>query len=218
MVTIPVFDGASKADPKKFLRQFKRACMANGDRDEEAWLEMLPIHLDDEASWWYDAQSAEVKASRSSLTKELLNEFQEKESYQALLGALNLMRQRTNATGAATENVREFVTRLKEVRSRILRSLRKTSSTEGSTGLTPASSVVTVASIDALVLRTFVRGLIPSIQEIVSWKEPETLEAAVAWAQRKESNLANMAQPDTIIVPMASTSAHVNIAPTLVWV
>jgi len=46
----PVFDGANKADPEKKLRQFKRACMANGDRDELAWLEMLPIHLDDEAS------------------------------------------------------------------------------------------------------------------------------------------------------------------------
>jgi hypothetical protein len=51
MVMIPVFDGASKADPEKFLRQFKRACIANGDRHEQAWLEMLPIYLDDEASW-----------------------------------------------------------------------------------------------------------------------------------------------------------------------
>ena len=207
MVTIPVFDGASKADPEKFLRQFKRACMANGDRDEIAWLEMLPIHLDDEASWWYDAQSEEVKASWASLTKELLNEFQEKESYQALLGALNLMKQRTSANGAAAENVREFVTRLKEVRSRILRSLRKTSSTDGSTNLTPTSSAITVASIDALVLRTFIRGLIPPIQEIVSWKEPETLEAAISWAQRKESNLADMAQPDTITVSLPPTSS-----------
>ena len=94
MVTIPVFDGASKADPEKFLRQFKRACMANGDRDEAVWLEMLPIHLDDEAYWWYDAQPAEVKASWLSLTKELLNEFQEKESYHALLGTLNLVSRR----------------------------------------------------------------------------------------------------------------------------
>jgi hypothetical protein len=33
MVSIPVFDGGAKADPEKFLKQFKRACMANGDKD-----------------------------------------------------------------------------------------------------------------------------------------------------------------------------------------
>jgi len=84
----------------------------------------------------------------------LLNEFQEKESYQALLEVLNMMRQRTNASRAATENVREFVTRLKEVRSHILRSLQKTSGTNGSASLTPANLAITVANIDALVLRT----------------------------------------------------------------
>jgi hypothetical protein len=56
MVTIPVFDDSVNSDPKKFLKQFKRACMANGDRDPVAWLELLPIHLDDESSWWYNAQ------------------------------------------------------------------------------------------------------------------------------------------------------------------
>jgi hypothetical protein len=168
VVTILVFDGASKADSEKFLRQFKRACMAKWDRDDAAWLEMLPIHLDDEASWWYDAQPAEVKASWLSLTKELLNEFQEKESYHALLGTLNLMKQKTYVSGGATENVLKFVTRLKEVQSCILRSLRKTPNTEGSSGLTPAGLAATVASIDALVLRTFIRGLILPIQKIVA--------------------------------------------------
>ena len=48
-----------------------------------------------------------------------------------LLGVLNLMKQRTSANGAAAENVREFVTRLKEVCSRILRSLQKPPSPDG---------------------------------------------------------------------------------------
>jgi len=163
MVTIPVFDSTSKADPKKFLRQFKRACMANGDQDEAAWLEMLPIHLDDEASRWYDTQSIEVKVNWLLLTKELLNEFQEKESYQTLLVTLNLIRQKTSASEGAVENIREFDTRLNEIRSRILRSLQEAPNTEELTSLTSASSTVTVTSIDALVLRTFVRGLIPPI-------------------------------------------------------
>jgi hypothetical protein len=37
--------------------------MANSDRDEEAWLELLPIHLDDAAAWWYESQSTATKAS-----------------------------------------------------------------------------------------------------------------------------------------------------------
>jgi hypothetical protein len=36
MVTILVFDGVGKEDLDKFLRQFKRVCMANGNRDERA--------------------------------------------------------------------------------------------------------------------------------------------------------------------------------------
>jgi hypothetical protein len=58
-----VFLGTGKEDPEKFLRQFKRAVMANSDRDEEAWLELLPIHLDDAAAWWYESQSTATKAS-----------------------------------------------------------------------------------------------------------------------------------------------------------
>jgi hypothetical protein len=58
MVTIPVFDVAGEADPEKYIRQFKRACMANGDCDEKSWLELLPIHLEDEATWWYGSQTA----------------------------------------------------------------------------------------------------------------------------------------------------------------
>jgi hypothetical protein len=92
MVSIPVLDGLGKPDSEKFLRQFKRACMSNGDRDEGTWLELLPIHLEDEASWWYESQTAEIKASWILLTKALLTEFQEKESYQVLMGELNIIR------------------------------------------------------------------------------------------------------------------------------
>jgi hypothetical protein len=75
---IPVFDGSANSDSKRFFKQFKGACMVNGDRDPVAWMELLPIHLDDEASWWYDAQRGDVKASLDLLTKGLLAEFQER--------------------------------------------------------------------------------------------------------------------------------------------
>jgi hypothetical protein len=92
MVTIPVFDDSANSDPEKFLKQFKRACMANRDRDPVAWLELLPIHLDDEVFWWYDAQLGEVKTSWDLLTKGLLAKFQEKENYQLLMEKLNVIR------------------------------------------------------------------------------------------------------------------------------
>jgi hypothetical protein len=90
---VPVFLGIWKEDPEKFLRQFKRAVMANGDIDEKAWLELLPIHLDDAAAWWYESPSAATKASWRELTKALITEYQAKESYQALLAALSMVRQ-----------------------------------------------------------------------------------------------------------------------------
>lgn len=85
MVSIPVFTGKEKEDPQRFLRQFQRACMANGDRSEQSWLELLPIHFDDTASFWYDRQTQLTRSTWLSLTKALISEFQEKESYQTLL-------------------------------------------------------------------------------------------------------------------------------------
>jgi len=38
MVSILVFAGREKEDPERFLKQYKRLCMANGDRTEDSWL------------------------------------------------------------------------------------------------------------------------------------------------------------------------------------
>jgi hypothetical protein len=78
---ILVFLGNGKEDLEKFLRQFKRAVMANGGRDEDAWLELLPIHLDDTVAWWYESLNAQTKASWGDLTKAFVTEYQAKESY-----------------------------------------------------------------------------------------------------------------------------------------
>jgi len=45
-----------------------------------------------------------------------------------------------------------------------------------------ATVVANTTSVDAQVLHSFIKGLIPLIQEIVSWKKPQTLEIALAWA------------------------------------
>lgn len=75
-----------------------------------------------------------------------------------------MMRPKTDTSGAATENVREFITRLKEVLLRILRSLRRILGTQEAAGQTSASSLILVKSIDALVLQAFVRGVVKYVK------------------------------------------------------
>jgi len=55
-----------------------------------------------------------------------------------------------------------------------------------------------MCSVDALVLRSFISGLKPLIQEIVSWKEPTTFEVALMLAQKKELNLNSIIQPQVV--------------------
>lgn len=159
--------------------------------------------MEDEGAWWYESQSEGTKRSWDSLTKALCREFQEKESYQVIMSQLNLMRQRRNSEGVAAISVREYATRLKEFGARILRSQRKTPGVKLAVVPDVATVVANTASVDAQVLRSFIRGLIPSIQEIVLWKEPQTLEFALAWAQKNEDNVGELSAPDvvTLAVP-----------------
>jgi len=174
--------------------------MANGDRSEQSWLELLPIHFDDTASFWYDRQNQLTRSTWLSLTKALISEFQEKESYQTLLGTLSLMRQHNE------ETVRQFSERVREIQSRIQRSLRGTSSLHDVLNSSEEDRTsASISSIDALALRSFIGGLKPAIQEIVAWKEPGTFEAALALAQKKEANLVSISQPQ--IITAASTPA-----------
>jgi hypothetical protein len=163
--------------------------MSNGDRDPIAWLELLPIHLNDEASWWYDVQSGEVKASWDLLTKGLLAKFQEKESYQLLMGELNVIRQKDG------EKLREYSTRIKELKERIVRSQRRTAEADGVAELDQAELDVTLASIDSTVLKNFIQGLATLLWDIVSWKQPQSFEAAFALAHKNETILADLSQP-----------------------
>jgi hypothetical protein len=66
--------------------------MANGDWDEASWLELLPKYLEDTAAWWYESQNVATKASWGELTKAFVTEYQVKESYQALLATLSIIR------------------------------------------------------------------------------------------------------------------------------
>lgn len=77
---------------------YQSSMKANDDRDEALWLFLMPIHLEDEAAWWYEGQTKEVKANWTLLTKALCNLFQEKESCQFLMSHLSLMHQKRPPT------------------------------------------------------------------------------------------------------------------------
>jgi hypothetical protein len=59
------------------------------------------------------------------------------------------------------------------------------------------------------VLRNFIQGLIPPLRDIVSWKQPKTFEAAFTLAQKKETILADLAQPEPLVVETPSFTATV---------
>jgi hypothetical protein len=82
-----------------------------------------------------------------------LAKFQEKESYQLLMGELNVIRQKDG------EKLREYSTRIKELKERIVRSQRRTAEADGVAELDQAELDVTLASIDSTVLKNFIQGL-----------------------------------------------------------
>jgi hypothetical protein len=95
------------------------------------------------------------------------------------MGELNLIKQKES------EKLRKYCTRVKELRARIIHSQRKTVGVEGAVEEDQAEANATKASIDSAVLRSFIRGLLPHLRDIVSWKQPKTFEVAFALAQKK---------------------------------
>jgi len=183
--------------------------MANGDRTEDAWLELLPIHLDDTASFWYDRQTTTTKLTWTTLFVTLITKFQERESYQNLLETLSLVRQNPE------ETVRQFSERVRELLARIQRSLSCLGIVNGEVcPSTPDHIAANLSSIDALALRSFVGGLKPAIQEIVAWKDPSTFEAALTLVQHKELNLSNIAQlPLTVVTVSPMVMKIIQVSP-----
>jgi hypothetical protein len=187
MVAIPVFYGEDKADPEAYLREFKKACMANGDRDVATWLQLFPDFLEEAASRWYERQSPSVKSSWEVLIKTFVAEFQSKESYLSLLGSLGSVCQ------SPGESVRSYSERVRKLQS----SIEKSVSRGGRVGTSsaPTDLSATLLGIGNLVLKSFVYGLLPALQEVVTFTDPPTFDEALALAQRKEDSLLCMAQP-----------------------
>jgi hypothetical protein len=58
----------------------------------------------------------------------------------------------------------------------------------------------TIASTESAVLRNFIRGMQPPLRDIVSWKQPKSFEAAFALAQKKETILVDLSQPEPLVL------------------
>jgi hypothetical protein len=86
-----------------------------------------------------------------------LAEFQENENYQLLLAKLNSVRQKDG------KKLREYSTRVKELRALIVQSQRRTTGTDGVMELDHAELDATLVCIDSTVLRNFIRGLATSL-------------------------------------------------------
>jgi hypothetical protein len=69
------------------------------------------------------------------------------------MGELNVIRQKDG------EKLREYSTRIKELKERIVRSQRRTAEADGVAELDQAELDVTLASIDSTVLKNFIQGL-----------------------------------------------------------
>lgn len=79
---------------------------------------------------------------------------------------------------------------------------------EGSSISELVSLTIHITTIDVMILRTFVQGLIPAIQDIVTRKESTSLEVAIAWIQKKKSNFANLQRRKTFIIAAPRSSVE----------
>jgi hypothetical protein len=109
MTVFPVFYGEDKEDPEAYLREFRRACDANNDRDEASWVQLLPDFLEKAARPWYLRQPIVIKTNWDQLRQKFIAEFQPRESYQSLMHALS------TASQQPYESVRVFCKRVREL-------------------------------------------------------------------------------------------------------
>lgn len=85
MGKIPVFYGNPGEDPEAYLREFKRACISNGDRKPKEWTELLPSFLEGRALKWAEEQNEELLEDWDKLCSAILDEFLPEEKYELLL-------------------------------------------------------------------------------------------------------------------------------------
>lgn len=170
MTVFPVFYGEDKEDPEVYLREFRRVCVANNDRDEASWVQLLPDFLEKAARRWYLRQPIVIKTNWDQLRQKFIAEFQPRESYQSLMHALS------TASQQPYENLRVFCEQVRELQTSIERSIAQMSGPNSDGSL--KDHTAEYAGVASLVLRSFTFGLLPAIHEAVSFANLPTLDEA----------------------------------------
>eukprot|EP00249_Psilotum_nudum_P025171 c29402_g2_i1 orf=160-669(-) len=169
MGKIPVFYGNAGEDVEVYLRDFKRACIANGDRAQANWLELLPSFLEGKALTWYEEQERAVRETWASLSQALIEDFQPEEKYE------DLLHEATSLSQGGLEKVKDYGSRVQKLVARFRRHVRK----EG--GEQEASIMV---GIEGLILKHFVSGMRPEIRQMVRYERAATFARALSIALR----------------------------------
>jgi hypothetical protein len=205
MTHIPIFSGKEHEDLIAYICSFKRACISSGDRIPAAWLSLFLDFLDKGAFSWFGRQPLEIQGDWESLTWALVNEFQDNETYPSLIGKLSSIRH------CSDESVRGYAERVRDLQSRFERCLLK--GAEAREANLEVGGVL--KGIECITLRSFVVGLNATLQEVVSFVDPPTFNAALELVQRKETSLKSIVNPMTILPPVhvpVIVSAGVNTA------
>lgn len=175
MTIIPVFSGKDQEDPVEYIKNFKRSCICNGFLTSSSWADLLPTFLDKTASKWYERQSIEIRRNWELLEKVLMNHFEVTESYQNLVASLGSLRQESEPY----EDSRDYTERVRELCDNIKRSLAK-----GVSGITPEVTELQMQGVDHMVLRAYIAGYVPHIQQHLNYSNPSTLDDAAELAHR----------------------------------
>lgn len=112
-----MFYGRGGKDIEIYLREFKRACIANGRDTPEQLFSLLPSFLEDKALKWYDDLDKNDVTNYDGLCNSLLDQFLPEEKYDALMMEVASLQQ------ASTEEAKSYGERTKKLRERIHRHL-----------------------------------------------------------------------------------------------
>ena len=93
MGKIHVFYWRKNENVELYLRDFKRACIGNGDRRPEDWLQLLPSFLEDEDLRGFKKLLVDRRETWDNLSVALIENFEHKDRYENLLGEMSRLSQ-----------------------------------------------------------------------------------------------------------------------------
>ena len=120
---------------------------------------------------WYEELNDDVKRARQRVSTTLITEFSKTYACETLICDLSQVKQGTS------KNVKDYIDRIKDLFAKITCSLKAQGHGEG---------VAIFTSMDSLVFKYYVIGLLPKIKQLVKYEEVVDLLAATHTIERKK--------------------------------